>query len=451
MMSQQALDLRSSIQAVRRHRRLFGAIVALGLLLGAVYAVFDQPMTTSSALVALPQAAAQVVPDQASNQLDTQMLVAGSGVVLEDALPHIKPSMTLQVLDTRVSVTNPAGSILSINGSGRSAAEAESIANAVAQSYISYTSSAGSAAGAVPARLLASATSATNAKLPARIAIYGLLGVIVGIVVGFIVAIATSSNDRRLRKRDAIANSVGVPVLAALPVARPADATAWARLMQEYQPGAVSGWALIRLLRHLGVVDAKTSNKDTGNGASEGSAAPLILAVLSLATDQKALALGPQLAAFAAAQGVRTGLVLLPHQDTAVTAALRTACAAPVPAQSSTGQHKPLRLAVSEDGTFDRLDDALIVVVAVLDDTPSPLPDALGATVTLLGVSAGAATAEQLAQAATVAAAHGEVAGFLIADPDPSDQSTGRMPRLAPPAWRQAPTRVNDVPTEIKR
>ena len=54
-MSQQALDLRRSIQIVRRHKLLVGIMVALGLLAGGAYAVLHPPMVTSTALVLLPQ------------------------------------------------------------------------------------------------------------------------------------------------------------------------------------------------------------------------------------------------------------------------------------------------------------------------------------------------------------------------------------------------------------
>ena len=37
-MSQQNLDLRSSMQIVRRRKKLFGGVAVLGLLLGAAYA-----------------------------------------------------------------------------------------------------------------------------------------------------------------------------------------------------------------------------------------------------------------------------------------------------------------------------------------------------------------------------------------------------------------------------
>ena len=75
---------------------------------------------------------------------------------------------------------------------------------------------------------------------------------------------------------------------------------------------------------------------------------------------------------------------------------------------------------------------ALSVAVCVVDDqTPQvTLPMRTGAT--WLAVSSGRATAEQLARVATSAAASGRrITGILVADPDPADSTTGRVPLLA--------------------
>ena len=68
-MSQETLDLRRSIQIVRRHKLLMGIMVALGILAGGAYAVLKPPMVTSTALVLLHQSgqAAQAGAAAAAN------------------------------------------------------------------------------------------------------------------------------------------------------------------------------------------------------------------------------------------------------------------------------------------------------------------------------------------------------------------------------------------------
>ena len=84
-MSQQALDLRRSMQIVRRHKVLVGIVVALGILGGAAYAVLKPPMLTSTALIALPTSVS-VQPATTTGGTDpftaTQEVVAGSYQVL---------------------------------------------------------------------------------------------------------------------------------------------------------------------------------------------------------------------------------------------------------------------------------------------------------------------------------------------------------------------------------
>ena len=71
--------------------------------------------------------------------------------------------------------------------------------------------------------------------------------------------------------------------------------------------------------------------------------------------------------------------------------------------------------------------------------------------VTVLGVSAGAATAEQLARVAMSAAVDGrDISGILVANPEPSDRTTGRVAQL-PRTRRMLPTRLKGITTEIKR
>jgi hypothetical protein len=96
-------------------------------------------------------------------------------------------------------------------------------------------------------------------------------------------------------------------------------------------------------------------------------------------------------------------------------------------------------------------DAALTIVVTVVDGKAPRVADTMHTTTTVLGVSAGAASAEQLARVAASAAADGrEIAGIVVADPDPADPTTGRLPQLARPGQRRMPTRMTGAATEIR-
>ena len=93
-----------------------------------------------------------------------------------------------------------------------------------------------------------------------------------------------------------------------------------------------------------------------------------------------------------------------------------------------------------------------MVVVAVVDSETPRVPDTARPATTILGVSAGVATAEQLARVAVSAAADGrEIVGILVADPEPTDKTNGQIPQLAQPIRRRQPTRLSGKTTEIIR
>src|SRR5690348_2889886 len=222
-MSQQGLDLRRFTQIVRRYRVLVGVVVALGLIGGGAYAVLKPPMPSSTALIALPVSASQ--QPAAANGIDpftaTQEVVADSYQVLSGALSDVRPAMSLNALRQNVQVASPSPDIISVTAQARKAADAEADANAVANSYIRYIGSSRSAVGRVHAHLLASANSATGPKPVMRIAVFALLGGLAAALIGVVLALAIGRNDRRLRQRDEIAKSIGIPVLASVSVAHP--------------------------------------------------------------------------------------------------------------------------------------------------------------------------------------------------------------------------------------
>jgi capsular polysaccharide biosynthesis protein len=435
-MSDQPLDLRRSMQLVRRHKIVVVAFAVLGLAGGFWLASLSPPTLTSNALVVLPPTVRNIA---------TQTVIASSDAVLSGALHTIDPGESPQSLRAAVQVKASTPYILSISAQGKTAAQAERITNAVANSYVAFVKSANSPGSSVEASILQPAMSATGSSPITPWVIYGLLGVLVGSLLGSGVVLAARRRDRRLRDRDDIADSIGIPVLASARVGHPSGAAGWAKLFEDYRPGAADAWSLRKALRQLWLTSVDPADRGTPSGSS--------LSVLSLSSDPKALSLGPQLAVFAASLGIPTMLVVGPQQDTNATAALHAACAA---WPETSGRSRHLWVTVSGQGeSVERLrrpDAGLTIVVAVVDGETPRVADTMRATTTVLGVSAGAVTAEQLARVASSAAADSrDIAGILVADPDPADHTTGRLPELSRPAQPRMPTRVTGISTEIRR
>jgi capsular polysaccharide biosynthesis protein len=425
--SERALDLRQCWHIVRQHWKPVGVLAALGLIVGAGYTAFNPPMFSSSALVALPTSAKDIA---------TQVVVAGSDPVLARALGNPDPGESLQTLRQRVHVTEMTPNILSVGATGDTAPAAVRTANRVAASYVAYVHTKGSAGGVVAANLFQPAVEASSQPVAAALGIACGIGVLAGALVGAIFVLARFRGDRRLWRRDDIADAVGAPVLASLPVWRPTNAANWADLIGTYKPDIAHAWRVRNALHYLGLSRMISDRTPGPDGFS--------VTVLSLTCDRRALALGPQLAASAAAQGVATTLIVgpQPHADEN-TAALRSAVASHPPKRAG------LRVAVADDGVVSPAPGAaLTVVVSVVNPTSEPVgTPRTGAT--LLGLAAGSVTAEQLAIVASRAAAHGNpIDGVIVADPDPADGTTGRVPQVTRSAHRVTPNRLTSVATE---
>ena len=446
-MSQQTLDLRRTVQIVRRRKILVGIVMALGILAGGAYAKLSPLMFTSTAEVLLSQsgqAAQNGAQAAAAGQPDpytaTQEVIAKSNPVLVSALPAARPAMSVNDLRRDVSIGSLTPFVISVTVQGKNAADVEATANAVAESYIHYIGSANSPGGAVAAQMLQPATSATGPSPVKQVVIYALLGAILGGLTGVVIAVASRRSDPRLRARDEMANSIGVPVLASFPVEHPSGVQGWTKLLDEYKPGATHALQLRRVLQQL--------EADAGVRVG-GQDARWSFTVLSISSDPRALALGPQLATFAAAQGISTALVIGPQQDMAATATLRTACGA---GSTSPSRRSNLQVFVTDSDADAQSDAVLTVMVAVVDSKNPQVPGTISTTAALLGVTSGVVTADQLARAAVSAAAAGrEITGILVADPDPDDSTTGHLPQLGRRAQRRMPTRMTGIATEIRR
>ena len=184
-------------------RYVVGEVAVAGLVAGIVFAALHPPLLTSTALVVLPQSPQTVQAATSNGAPDpytaTQEVIAGSLPVLLNALPHVRPAMSLDALRRSVQIGSPSSYIVSVSAKGEDAAGAEATANAVADSYIGYVSSSRSPVGRIEARMLEPAASATGRPLPASLLITGGFGALYGSIVGAAVALAFSWADRRFR------------------------------------------------------------------------------------------------------------------------------------------------------------------------------------------------------------------------------------------------------------
>jgi len=451
-MSQQPLDLRKSISIIKRLKAIVGIVSGVGLLAGVGYALVHPPEPSSTAVVSFPASVQSTA---------TEVVIADSYPVLSAAAAKLAPLVTVDQLRSQVQVKSLTNYLISITATSKNGNDAETIANTVAQSYIAYVADKRTPVQHVVVDLFQPAVTAPAPSPIQSILIDGLVGLVAGALVGSVVALALGRSDRRLRERDQIAHAIGVPVVASVPVSHSSDPADWAKLFANYQPQAVHAWQLRTVLRYIGMADQETRpSPDNGTGEADGAVLDgdgggVSLGVLSLSTDPRALALGPQLAVFAASQGIPTALVIGPQQDEGATAALRTACEA---SQATPELSRPLKLVVSDElEETGQKRAALTVVVIVVDGRTPEVPTTMRTGATVIGVTAGRVTAEQLARAAVAAAGDGrEVTGILVADPEQTDKTTGRVPQLMRPPRRGLPNRLKGVVakgavTEVRR
>jgi hypothetical protein len=433
-MTQQQPNLRRSMRIVRRYKGIVGGFALLGLVAGVGYAMLNPPQQTSSALVILPTP---------KPNIQTDTLIAESAPVLTAALPKVGHELTLTELKKDITATDATGNVISINATDKTAADAEGDANAVAASFLSLIGSANSPVGAVAGRVFVPASTATSGGAIRQFILYGPIGLVAGLLIGFIVALRKDRGDRRLRTRDEIANSIGVPVLAAVEADQPGDAQAWLRLLAEYQPDAVQAWTLRTTLARLRSASGGVGAGQNGGSVNGADAGRTAIAVVSSAADPAALAIGPQLAVFASSLGIPTALIVCAHSPGEANVTLRTAAAAWAP--SSAAQASTLRVIAASDADLQRAlpGAALTVIVTTVDDAVPQVPEAVRAHATVLAVSPRVATPEQLARvAASAADAGGNVVGIMVANPEPGDVTTGFAPAMGRQP-RALPTRMN--------
>jgi hypothetical protein len=245
-----------------------------------------------------------------------------------------------------------------------------------------------------------------------RLLFWGTFGALVSSIVAAIVLLARARRDPRARLRDEIADAVGSPVLAALRSRPQRSVAGWSTLLESYQATPVESWAFRHVLRGL------VSPDGNGNSPAPGKVAhPHDLTVVSLSGDEGAVAIGPQLAAYAASLGIRTYLMAAVRHDSA--AALWLAC-------SADGRSAPRPdLYVGEVPHQEMI--GLTIKLVVVDRYQPDLHGAPASAATILSVAAGNATEVELARVAVAMDdAARRIDGIVVADPDHTDHTSGR-------------------------
>lgn len=494
-MSEQIVDLKSVSAILRRRMGALATALVLGAIAGGAVGHQVPPSYSSTSIVLLPPAP-QTSSMIGTHTIDTQVQIANSDAVLGPASRAVRPALSSKDISARVEVSAPTSDVLSITATGVTAAAAEALSSAVANSEVSYLQAAASSLGqatlkalnareatlkesltaintqiakaqsrmnhespsspqgkadatalgdltaqqaktvleidgiekestaaqAVPgqspgaAAVIQAASPGTRRPPALQSALFAAGGGALAFLLCGLVLVLHGRREAALRSRDQIADAVGIPVVASIRSRAPHSVAGWTSLLESYAPDNVERWALRQLLR---LVTPGTSVSLAGHPADPPE--PASVMVISLAGDLPALAVGPQFASLAASTGTVTQLIAAQHHESAN--ALWAACASLPP------ESQP-RAGLWVDSRLDAHPSAeLVVRLAVVSREHADL-QVLGMShgVTLLAVSSGEATPEELARVALAADEAGHaIDRIVVVDPDPLDRTTGRL------------------------
>jgi capsular polysaccharide biosynthesis protein len=469
-LQEQPLDVRAGLDIIQRRRVLVGAIGAVGLAAGILYWVAHPAMPTATAQVLLPSAASTATTAASAPSTAAQKAVATSPSVLGPATKSVTPPISESLLRNRVQVAAVGSNVLSVSVKDPHPAGAVALANGVARAYIAVSpqyfagaaraelqsdqtqeqllqgqidqlrqeiTANGATSGAGQAETgemdtdatTQAALEATDGTLKGQISADSPVllqaatsvnpvsrlagpedaagGLLVGLVAGSAVALWKGRRDRRLRRRDDLARALGVPVLASLDAERCERAEDWNLLVDTYQPGTVDAWSLRRLFHQLDATESES---------------PVAIRIVSFAEDEAALSVGVQMASFAAAMGISTTLLAGDH-DAIET--LRAACA--ISAQSPPPEALLSFVKPDAADASKPCSDLTITVLAI--DRGRPHFEMSGRDITLLSISVGVATSDDLARLALAANDAGtRLHGIIVVNPDAHDYTSGDVP-----------------------
>ena len=133
-MSEQAMDLRSATAVLRRRMRWVITAGLIGLAAGVAFVFLQPPRMQSTALVLLPTPTLE----QAQPSVETQERIVLSSNVLGQAGRKVSPPLSARTMIKRIKVTAPTTQLIQIKAYAPRAADAEKLAQGVADAYVSY-------------------------------------------------------------------------------------------------------------------------------------------------------------------------------------------------------------------------------------------------------------------------------------------------------------------------
>lgn len=488
-MSEQPLDVVASFRVVRDHRWSCLLFVLLGLTASVGYLVVRPPLYSANSLVLFPGSSTASTSQTTPNDMSTFAQVATSSTVLTPAGRELHPALSLSTLQQRVKAEGVSTNVLKITTVGSTSVQAETLANAVANQLVNFEGDTGdltdesalaglredatqltkqinqlsgeittatnrlagegrsSTAGIQDSALVATLSAeqdqatlqldnvntqiaeaelgtamqgieviqrATTANSPSilhkiYVAIIGTLG---GLFVGTVLILMWHSRDRRLHTRDEVADALGIPVLISMTAPSPRQRISdWVKLLKRYSPSAAERWSVRQALGRL-----------------ELDGMPANLIVLAIAGDSASMAAAPQIAIILSTFGVPTGFVLSASHRFA--APLHSACKR----LSGAGNDPRANLRIlGDDSPEGDKTVSLIVRCIVVDGLRPTLPRLKAAGTTVLAVSPGFRTPEDLARVVIAAAdVDMTVRGVVLTNPHPDDKTTGRFPNATP-------------------
>jgi len=527
------------------------------MVLGALYVTLVPAQLSSTALLLFPQASGSSGPGEEPITA-TQVHIVDSTPVLARAGKSVRPALSAAEVQHRVKVAATTSNLISIQAISQDARQAQSLAQAVAETYIALLNDSASALSAVPAELssreaslkdqlghlrseiattterlrgekanssdgrldaqlqaqlihdqtgllveldkvkqavddasngatptpdiVQPAAPATGPGLTGRLVTSALVGALLAVAGTALLLVIRRRRDPRLRARDDLADAVGSSLLAVVHGRPQTSVAGWLALFETYDPPAEEAWAFRQVLHALA---AHSDSRDPSRTGAKRTPVrvehPSSLTVVALSGDQRAVAVGPQLAVLVASLGITTRFVVATRHDSV--SALYAACATEhnlkqrtglalaagetVPARAAAPRYmsdplaKPLNgreskesrvhAALGDNGATHppremtrtaqhtaaptiepdvlptRRDVDLTIVFTVVDRKEPTLLGLPATAVTMLAVSPGVATRDELARLAiAVDDAGRRIDGVVVADPDPSDRTTGR-------------------------